>query len=64
MNETQEIQLTLSVGEVNQILDALGNVPYRQIYQLIGKIKRQAEDQLQPSANADLLPQASQSVSE
>ena len=64
MNENQEVQLTLSVGEVNQILDALGNIPYRQIYQLIGKIQRQAEDQLQPSANANLLAQESQIVSD
>lgn len=64
MNETQEVQLTLSVGEVNQILDALGNIPYRQIYQLIGKIQRQAEDQLQPSANANPLTLESQTVSD
>ncbi|MBO3461275.1 hypothetical protein G7B40_031785 [Aetokthonos hydrillicola Thurmond2011] len=64
MNENQEVQLTLSIGEVNQILDALGNIPYRQIYQLIGKIQRQAEDQLQPPANANILPMESQIVSE
>jgi hypothetical protein len=38
MNEPQEIQLTLTLGEVNQILDALGGIAYRQVYQLIGKI--------------------------
>lgn len=64
MNETQEIQLTLSLGEVNQILDALGNIPYRQIYQLIGKIQRQAEDQLQPTANSNSIPVETQTVSE
>lgn len=64
MNETQEVKLTLSVGEVNQILDALGNIPYRQIYQLIGKIQRQAEDQLQPSANPNPLSIESQIVSD
>ena len=47
MNETQEISLQLTLGEVNQILDALGGIPYRQVYQLIGKIQRQAEAQLQ-----------------
>jgi len=64
MNETQEIQLTLSLGEVNQILDALGNIPYRQIYQLIGKIQRQAEDQLPPPANSNSIPVETQTVSE
>lgn len=64
MNETQEIQLTLSLGEVNQILDALGNIPYRQIYQLIGKIQTQAEAQLQPPANSNSIPVETQTVSE
>jgi hypothetical protein len=64
MNETQEIQLTLSLGEVNQILDALGDIPYRQIYQLIGKIQTQAEAQLQPPANFNSLPIETQTVSD
>lgn len=64
MNETQEIKITLTLGEVNQILDALGNVPYRQVFQLIGKIQTQAEAQLQQPANSNLLPQEAQIVSE
>ncbi|MEH2241458.1 hypothetical protein [Nostoc sp.] len=64
MNETQEIKITLTLGEVNQILDALGNIPYRQVFQLIGKIQMQAEAQLQPSANSNSLPQETQIVSE
>lgn len=47
MNETSEIQIQLTLGEINQILDALGSLPYRQVYQLIGKIQQQAESQLQ-----------------
>jgi len=47
MNETKEISLQLTLGEINQILEALGSVPYREVYQLIGKIKEQAQAQLQ-----------------
>lgn len=42
-----EIQLQLTLAEVNQILDALGQKSYKEVYQLIGKIQRQAEAQLQ-----------------
>jgi hypothetical protein len=64
MNEPQEIQLTLSLGEVNQVLDALGGIPYRQVYQLIGKIQTQAEAQLQPQTTSNSLSQEPQIVSE
>ena len=47
MDETSEIEIKLTLGEINKILDALGDVPYRQVYQLIGKIQVQAESQLQ-----------------
>jgi hypothetical protein len=43
----QEVQLELTLGEVNQILDALGEQSYKQVYQLIIKIQQQAESQLQ-----------------
>jgi hypothetical protein len=43
----QEVQLQLTLAEVNQILDALGEKSYKQVYQLIIKIQRQAENQLQ-----------------
>jgi hypothetical protein len=43
----KEVQLELTVAEVNQILDALGDKSYKQVYQLIVKIQQQAENQLQ-----------------
>ena len=43
----QEVQLQLALAEVNQILDALGEKSYKQVYQLIVKIQQQAENQLQ-----------------
>jgi hypothetical protein len=43
----QEVQLQLTLAEVNQILDALGDKSYKEVYQLIIKIKQQAENELQ-----------------
>ncbi len=43
----QEVQLQLTLVEVNQILDALGEKSYKQVYQLIIKIQQQAENQLE-----------------
>ena len=42
----QEITLTLSLAEANQILEALGQQPYVRVYELIGKIQQQAQVQL------------------
>ena len=64
MNEIQEIKIALTLAEVNQILDALGSVPYRQVFQLIAKIQIQAEAQLQPPASSNSLPIETQIVSE
>lgn len=43
----QTIHLTLTLPEVNQLLDALGQKPYVEVYQLVAKIQQQAEAQLQ-----------------
>jgi len=48
----QEVQLELTVAEVNQILDALGDKSYKQVCQLIIKIQRQSEDQLHQNERA------------
>jgi hypothetical protein len=42
----QEIKLTLSLAEVNQVLEALGQMPYIQVYELISSIQQQAQPQL------------------
>jgi hypothetical protein len=47
-----EIQLQLTLSEVNQILDALGEKTFKDVYHLIIKIQQQAESQLQRD-NAD-----------
>jgi hypothetical protein len=42
----EEIKLKLLVNEVNQVLTALGNLPYDKVNDLIIKIHHQAEQQL------------------
>jgi hypothetical protein len=64
MNEAEQISLKLTLGEVNQVLEALGTMPYRQVYQLIGKIQRQGEAQLQQPESTDSWTQEIQTVSE
>jgi len=47
------LQLTLTVAEINQILEALGQQPYARVFQLIGHIQQQAAAQFpgaEPSA--------------
>ena len=43
----QELNITLSLEELNKTLSALGNLPYAQVYMLIDKIRKQAEEQVQ-----------------
>lgn len=38
----EEIKLSLTVEEVNQILEGLGSIPFKDVFSLIGKIKNQA----------------------
>ena len=42
----QQLNLQLTVDEVNLILRALGNLPFAEVYELVGKINNQANDQL------------------
>jgi hypothetical protein len=47
----KEIALKLTVDEANLILQALGNLPFAQVYGLIEKINQEASSQLDPSPN-------------
>lgn len=49
----QELQLTLTLAEVNQILEVLGERTYREVYQLVTKIQQQASAQLQEPSFPD-----------
>ena len=48
MQIKREIKLVLTVEEANQILEALGNQPFNQVFALINKIQQQASTQLNP----------------
>jgi hypothetical protein len=49
MNAIQNLKLELSLDDVNIIFSALGKMPFEQVYDLIGKIRMQAEAQLNDS---------------
>ena len=43
----QTIQLNLELAEINLILEALGQMPFARVHQLIAKIQQQATAQLE-----------------
>ena len=47
----KDIQLTLSLEEVNTLLNALGNQPYAQVQRLITKMQAQGSTQVQAAQN-------------
>ncbi|WP_157520708.1 hypothetical protein [Herbidospora daliensis] len=47
-HEEKEIPLSLTLGELNVVLEALGNLPYVRVYELIGKLHEQASSVLSP----------------
>ena len=53
----QDIQLRLSLDELNLILEGVGNLPFARVFALVGKIQAQAAEQLQ-AAQAGQPPQA------
>ena len=46
-----EINLTLTLEEVNTLLNALGTQPYAQVQPLIAKIQTQGSEQVQAAQN-------------
>lgn len=42
----KEIEFTLTVQEANAVMQALGQMPFVQVADLIAKLKKQAEEQL------------------
>lgn len=47
----KDIQLTLTLEEVNTLLNALGDKPYNQVHLLITRIQAQGSTQLQAIQN-------------
>ena len=56
----RDLTLNLSIDEINLILEAVGNLPFHRVYALVGKVQKQASEQLGPQAVAD--PQRSSDV--
>jgi hypothetical protein len=42
----QEITLRLAVEEVNLVLEALGNLPFARVFELVAKVQGQASEQI------------------
>lgn len=51
------IQLNLSINEVNQILEALGDRPFKEVFHLVNKIQQQAGSQLQQEQQQQSKPE-------
>jgi hypothetical protein len=50
MNDQPRLNLELSIEEVNIILDALGDQPFKSVYTLVSRLQSQARNQLQGTA--------------
>jgi len=50
-NKSQYVNFTVSVDEANKIFKALGNLPFNEVYELIGKLNEQANQQLVKKEN-------------
>lgn len=48
----KNIQLDLTIEDTNLILEALGALPFAQVYTLIGRIQERARQQINDSAAA------------
>ena len=49
-----EIKLTLTVDEVNLVLNALAARPYAEVAELIGKIQTQGQKQIEEGGNVNV----------
>ncbi len=47
MEKSMEIKLSLTLEELNAVMQALGNMPYAQIAPLVEKVRTQAVPQVQ-----------------
>ena len=47
------MKLDLTIAEVNAIMQALGNAPYAQVFELVQKIREQAQSQVQPAPTSE-----------
>jgi hypothetical protein len=47
------MKLDLTINEVNAIMQALGNMPYAQVFELVQKIREQAQAQISQPAQEE-----------
>jgi hypothetical protein len=47
-----DIQLRLTLDELNLVLEGIGSLPFARVFALVGKIQTQAGEQLQAQAHA------------
>ncbi len=47
MNNDQTISLSLTIPEANIVMAGLGKLPFEAVFEVIGKIRQQAEHQIQ-----------------
>jgi len=41
------MKIELTINEINTLLQSLGNMPYAQVFELVDKIRTQAQSQMQ-----------------
>jgi hypothetical protein len=56
--QDQQIKLELSVTEVNGVLQALGQMPYASVVNLVLKIQQQAQAQVEPPPQPEATPES------
>lgn len=47
------MKLELTINEVNLIMQALGNMPYAQVFELVQKVREQGQAQINQPANEE-----------
>jgi hypothetical protein len=57
MDGKTEITLNLTLDETNVVLQALGSLPYAQVFSMVEKVKQQAQQQLQAATVSSVQPQ-------
>ena len=50
MEKSMEIKLSLTIEEVNGVMQALGNMPYVQVAALVEKVRSQAAPQVEQAS--------------
>lgn len=49
------MKLDLTINEVNAIMQALGNMPYAQVFELVQKIREQAQAQINQPTQEEIV---------